>query len=140
MGQDFSKRFAIVVRHDLEPWQITNTIAHIAAKLGRDVQQFDSGDSFMTKDNVSIPRNSQYPIIVLRAGSSEKLRPLLSGIQAAQLPHLAFVREMLDFSDDAELQMALSKKSESEVEYLGIGMFGENQQVKQLTKEFGLWK
>jgi len=47
---------------------------------------------------------------------------------------------MLDLSDDAELQMALSKKAESEVEYLGIGMFGENQQVKQLTKEFGLWK
>ena len=125
MGQDFSKRFAIVVRHDLEPWQITNTIAHIAAKLGRTVEQFD---------------NSQYPIIVRRATSSEELRLLLSGIQAAQLPHLAFVREMLDLSDDAELQMALSKKAESEVEYLGIGMFGENQQVKQLTKEFGLWK
>ena len=47
---------------------------------------------------------------------------------------------MLDFSDDAELQMALSKKAESEVEYLGIGMFGDNQEVKQLTKGFSLWK
>ena len=140
MGQDFSKRFAIVVRHDLEPWQITNVIAHIAAKIGHAVEQFDTGDSFTMKDGVSIPRNSQYPIIVLRAGSSEELRPLLSGIRAAQLPHLAFVREMLDFSDDAELQMALSKKAESEVEYLGIGMFGDNQEVKQLTKGFSLWK
>jgi len=138
--QDFSKRFAIVVRHDLEPWQMTNVIAHIAAKLGRTVEQFDTGDFFTTKDGASIPRNSQYPIIVLRATSSDELRPLLVNVQAAQLPYLAFVREMLDLSDDAELQMALSKKAESEVEYLGIGMFGENSQVKQLTKGFDLWK
>jgi len=140
MNQDFSKRFAIVVRHDLEPWQITNVIAHIAAKLGRAVEQFDTGDFFTTKDGVSIPRNSQYPIIVLRAESSDELRPLLADVRAAQLPYLAFVREMLDLSDDAELETALSKKLESEVEYLGIGMFGENQEVKELTKGFSLWK
>jgi len=140
MNQDFSKRFAIVVRHDLEPWQITNAIAHIAAKLGRMAEQFDTGDSFTTKDGLSIPRNSQYPIIVLRAENSGELQLLLAAVQIAKLPHLAFVREMLDLSDDAELEMALSKKTATEVEYLGIGMFGENQQVKQLTKSFGLWK
>src|SRR3989338_9835946 len=140
MNQDFSKRFAIVVRHDLEPLQITNAIAHIAAKLGRMAEQFDTGDSFTTKDGLSIPRNSQYPIIVLRAENSGELQLLLAAVQIAKLPHLAFVREMLDLIDDAELEMALSKKTATEVEYLGIGMFGENQQVKQLTKSFGLWK
>jgi|SRR3989344_8736296 len=140
MNQDFSKRFAIVVRHDLEPWQITNVIAHIAAKLGRTVEQFDTGDFFTTKDGFSMPRNSQYPIIVLRAGNSGELRPLLAAVQTSKLPHLAFVREMLDFSDDEELQRALGKKDASEVEYLGIGMFGDNQEVKRITKDFGLWK
>jgi len=140
MNQDFSKRFAIVVRHDLEPWQVTNTIAHIAAKLGRAVEQFETGESFTAKDGFSIPRNSQYPIIVLRAGSSEELRPLLMDIQAAQLPHLAFVREMIDFTSDEELQNALDKKNGSEIEYLGVGMFGDNARVKELTREFSLWK
>ncbi|MBI5457394.1 DUF2000 family protein [Candidatus Kaiserbacteria bacterium] len=140
MNQDFSKRFAIVVRHDLEPWQITNVIAHIAAKLGRVVEQFDTGDYFTMKDGFSMPRNSQYPIIVLRVGFSRDLQALLAAVQAAQLPYLAFVREMLDFNEDEKLQEALSKKDASEVEYLGIGMFGENQEVKQLTKGFDLWK
>lgn len=140
MDQDFSKRFAIVVRHDLEPWQVTNTIAHIAAKLGRGIEPFDTGDVFTTKDGVSMPRNSQYPVIVLRAGSSDELRPMLTAVRAARLPYLAFVRQMLDLSDDAKLQKALGAKNESEVEYLGIGTFGENQQVKQITGGFGLWK
>lgn len=33
-SQDFSKKVIIVVRKDLEGWQIANTIAHISAYLG----------------------------------------------------------------------------------------------------------
>ena len=140
MQQDFSKRFAIVVRRDIESWQITNTVAHIAAKLGRAVQEFETGDSFTTKDTFAIPRNSQYPIIVFEGRNSADLQALLKSIQAAQLPHLAFIREMIDFADDHELQKALAAKTEAEVEYLGVGTFGENEILKQLTKKFSLWK
>ena len=140
MQQDFSKRFVIVARNDVEPWQAVNTITHIAAKLGREVEQFDTGDSFTTKDGFSIPRNSQYPIIVLAANASEDLRSLLVEVRSAQLPYLAFIREMIDFTDDEKLQEAVAQKDESELEYLGVGMFGNNEELKKLTKKFKLWK
>lgn len=140
MEQDFSKRFAIVVRSDLEPWQIMNTLAHIATKLGRGVEYLETGEKFITKDGFSIPRNSQYPIIVLRTKTSEEIRTLLHAIQETQLPYLAFIREMIDYTDDGELQSALNEKTASEAEYFGVGVFGDNETVKTLTKKFSLWK
>ncbi len=140
MAQDFSQRISIVVRKDLEPWQITNTVAHIAGRLGYDIKEYLTGDLFMTKDGVVLPRNSQYPIIVFQTQGVDQLRAFLTGVRAAGLPHLAYVREMIDFTDDSELQAALSVKTEAEVEYLGVGIFGPNETVKKLTKGFSLWK
>ena len=138
--QDFSKRFAIVLRSDLEPWQIMNTACHIAAKLGKEVERFDTGPRFITKEGFSIPRNSQYPIIVFRAKNSGELRSLLVEVWDAQLPYLAFVREMIETTNDEELQEILVNKTEEELEYFGVGTFGDDDTVKRLTKKFSLWK
>jgi hypothetical protein len=140
MTQDFSRRMAIVVRKDIEPWQATNTIAHIAAKLGRAAEQFETGESFITNEGFAIPRNSQYPIIVFQTEGAEKLRSLLTEIRANNLPYLAYIREMIDFESDEELQAAVGQKKESELEYLGVGAFGDNDLLKKLTKKFSLWK
>lgn len=140
MEQDFSRRFAIVVRSDLEPWQIMNTVSHIAAKLGREVEHFETGSTFNTKDGFSFPRNTQYPIMVFRAKSSEGLSTLLQKVKEAQFPHLAFIREMIDYTDDAELQQALDGKTEAELDYLGVGVFGDSETLKTFTKKFSLWK
>jgi hypothetical protein len=140
MTQDFSRRFSIIVRSDLEPWQIMNTVSHIAAKLGRAAQEFETGPAFIAKDGFTIPRNSQYPIIVFAAKGSDAIRSLVKETQELSLPHLVFIREMIDFTDDEELQAALAVKNESDIEYLGIGVFGENEILKRLTKKFSLWK
>ena len=140
MTQDFSRRLAIVVRRDIESWQTTNTIAHIAGRLGHDIQEYLTGSNFQTKDGVIVPRNSQYPIIVFQTEGVDKLRALLAEVRSAQLPHLAYIREMIDFTDDDELQAALGRKNEAEVEYLGVGIFGDNEALKRLTKKFSLWK
>ena len=46
---------------------------------------------------------------------------------------------MLTYTDDETLQSELSRKQSDEVEYLGIGVFGENDEVNTLTKKFGLF-
>lgn len=142
MTQDFSRRLAIVVRRDegIEPWQITNTIAHIAGRLGHDINEYTTGENFVSKDKVLIPRNSQYPIIVFQTDSIERLRGFLAEVRATGFPYIGYVREMIDFEDDAELQAALDKKNDAEIEYLGVGVFGDNEVLKKLTKKFSLWK
>ena len=140
MEQDFSRRLSIVVRKDIESWQVTNTIAHIAAKVSRAVETFETRPTFQTKDGVTTPTNSQYPIMVFQTEGVEKLRALISEIRKAGLPHLSYVREMIDFENDDDLQAALGQKNEADVEYLGVGVFGDNAVLKQLTKKFSLWK
>lgn len=141
MQQDFSRRAVIVVRKDLLSWQIGNAIAHIGAYIGNKLwNSFGTGESFTTKDGAAYPRNSQYPFIIKRANSSEQLRTLLEKARRADVLHHAFVREMIDFADDAKLQEALGDKSDSDIELLGVGVFGENDEIAALTKKFGLWQ
>lgn len=141
MQQDFSRRAIIVVRKDLESWQIGNTIAHVGAYLGNKLwNSFATGERFTTKDAAAYPRNSQYPFIIKRANSSAQLRTLLEKARKAGVLHHAFVREMIDFADDAKLQEALGQKTDSEIELLGVGVFGSNDETSTLTKKFGLWE
>ena len=53
---------------------------------------------------------------------------------------MGFIREMIDTTDDEEIVEALRQKADTDMEYLGIGVFGPNDVVKPLTKRFSLWK
>ncbi len=140
MQQDFEKRIILVVRNDIEPWQIANTIAHVSAYLGNQLKEtFGTGAFFSTKDRVNHPRNSQYPIIIKRAKSNEQLQNLMQKVREADVLYHGFIREMIEHTDDADLQKSLEKKEDDEVEYFGLGIFSSNETVNKLTKKFGLW-
>jgi hypothetical protein len=140
MLQDFSKKMVIVVRNDLPSWQVLNTVAHASAYLGNKMKEpFDTGASFFSKDGVDHPRNSQFPIVALSAKPGQ-MTGLMEQVRASGLLYLGFVREMIETTDDAELETRLAAKDDKDMEYLGIGLFGENDKVKALTKKFSLWK
>jgi hypothetical protein len=75
MTQDFSKRAAIVLRPDGEPWQVMNAACHIAAKLGRVMERFDSGDTFTTRDNFLFPAIHSTQLKSLASGSRKPAGP-----------------------------------------------------------------
>lgn len=140
MTQDFKHRVSIVVDKSLPAWQVLNTAAHIAAYFGNRMgEQFGTGESFRTKGNVQYPRNSQYPIIILSA-SSEQMPVLANAVRKAKdIQGMYFIREMIETTNDDEIVQRLAAKSSNDVEILGVGIFGENQRVKDLTKGFRLW-
>ena len=130
----------IVVRKDIEAWQVTNAISHLAAYLGNKMNQpFDTGEHFTSKDNIKYPRNSQYPIITKVANSSEQLYNLFEKVSDTTLVHITFTQQMIDHADDAMLQEEISSKNSNELEYLGVGIFGSNDEVNTLTKKFSLF-
>jgi hypothetical protein len=138
--QDFSQRLILVIRSDIEAWQVANTIAHISAYIGNKLgESFGTDAYFETRDKVQFPRNSQYPVIIKRASSSEQLRNYQEKVRASGLLYHTFIREMIDHTDDTDLQMALSQKLSGDVELLGVGVFGPNEVVAMLSKKFGLW-
>ena len=138
--QDFNKKIVIAVREDLPSWQVLNTVAHISAYLGNRIREgFDTGEFFLTKDEQKLPRNSQYAIVVLSAKASQ-LPAFIQEIRDSALPHLGFIREMIETTNDTEIEQLLGQKDEKDLEYLGVGTFGDIEQTKTLTKKFSLWK
>jgi len=140
MTQDFNHRISIVINRELPSWQVLNTVAHISSYFGNKLgAEFDTGENFISQDGILFPRNSQYAIIALSA-NSDQLSAFAEIVRAAQeVKSMFFIREMIEMTDDEELARMLTKKNGNEVELLGVGIFGENQRVKELTKQFKLW-
>ncbi|SRR6266702_7867799 len=138
--QDFSNKIVIVIDKTLEQWQVLNTVAHISAYIGHKLgDNFGTGDFFETKDTFKHPRNSQYPIILLRAKPTQ-LPSLMTKVRESELLYHSFIREMIETTDDKEIVETLSNKNDSEIEYLGIGIFGEIDKVNALTKNYQTWR
>jgi len=140
MPQDFSRKITIVVGEDVTSWQLTNTIGHIAAYLGNKMSEpFDTGKYFVSKDGFNFPRNSQFPVVVLRA-DKDQLKDLARGLQNSNLSWIVYVKEMIDMVDDEELEKAFNAKISQEMDILGIGIFGLKDELKSFTGGFKLYK
>ncbi len=138
--QDFSKKIVIVIDKTLEQWQVLNAVAHISAYIGHKLSgDFATGDYFETKDLFQHPRNSQYPIILLRAKPTQ-LPNLISKVRESGLLYHGFIKEMIETTDDEEIIDMLSNKNDVEIEYLGIGIFGDIDKVNVLTKNYQTWR
>lgn len=139
-SQDFSQKIAIVINKELEQWQVLNTVAHISAYIGNQLKdEFSTGENFVTKDGFNHPRNSQYPVIVLRIKPLQ-LPILIQKVRHSGLLYHSFIQEMINTTNDGEIVSLLNQKEDSEISYLGIGLFGPKDKVDNLTKNYQLWR
>ncbi|HTE21822.1 MAG TPA: amino acid--tRNA ligase-related protein [Candidatus Limnocylindria bacterium] len=139
--QDFSKKIVAVVDKELETWRVVNAVAHMTAIIGNQTkkEQLTSGDTFVGSDSVAIPRNSQYPIIIMRA-SEKQLHTLHKDIQAKHVPYHIFIKEMQDTTNDAEIVESLKNKPMSDTTFYGVAFLAAHELADQLTKGFQLFK
>lgn len=137
--QDFDQKFVIVIDPDQPAWKIMNTSGHIAAFLGNKMPApFDTGKYFVTQDGKNLPRNTQYPIVTLSANQSQ-LKSLMADLRQTELLFIGYIPEMMETTNDKKLAQMLATKSDSQVDYAGIGIFGPKNAVDALTKSFTLW-
>lgn len=138
--QDFTQKIVIIINKALEPWEVLNATAHIAAYIGNRLgDTFNTGEFFASQDGHSYPRNAQYPIVILRAKPGQ-LPGLMEKARTSGLVYNGFIREMIETTDDREIIATLAAKSGADVEFLGVGIFGPNDQVAALTKAYQLWR
>jgi lysyl-tRNA synthetase, class II len=139
VAQDMSKRFLILVRDDLTGWRLTNTVGHLSAYLGNKIQNFASVEKFETEDEKSINPNSQYPVITMTAKAGQMYN-FLQKVEELGLIHLAYIEEMITYTDDTLLANAIKSQRKENLDYLGIAVFGDNETLKSITKKFSLLK
>lgn len=139
--QDFTKRIVAVVNKNLESWQVANAVAHMNAIIGNELpkDQLVSGDYFVGEDDVALPRNSQYPIIIMQAAEKD-LHKLYDKVRAKKLTHHVFIKEMQDTSNDQEIVKILQSQPIDGTTFYGVSFFAPNPVADELTKNLQLWK
>ncbi len=125
----------------LENWQKLNAIAHLTAALGaREGKKMFFQDELTTKDNAKIKLNTEHAIIIKSALSDKDLKKLITTANENELGIAEFTRGMLETSDDKKLVAEARSKNYSEIEHLGVLVFGKKSVVEKLTKGFELMK
>lgn len=137
--QNFDKKMVMVVEKELGEWKLLNALSHMAAFIGNKMpDNFDTGTHFETKDGVKLPRNSQFPIVVLSATKSQ-IRELTEQAQKEGVLEITFTKDMIETTDDKKLEKMIGEQDSDHLEYLGIGLFGEKSQLDEITRGLNLW-
>jgi lysyl-tRNA synthetase class 2 len=139
--QDFTKKIVAVVSKELEPWRVANAVAHMTAIIGNATakERLTSGDYFVGADGVAIPRNSQHPIIIMRADEKE-LHKLFDKIREKDLTHHVFIKEMQDTNNDAQIVEDLKQQPMADTTFYGVTFLAPNDIADELAKGFQLFK
>jgi hypothetical protein len=83
--------------------------------------------------------NIQHAIMIKQAENNTKIQELYTIAKNGGLQVVPFTREMLETSDDKIVDQKTSQKNISDVEYLGILIFGDKKHVEKLTKDLELY-
>lgn len=140
MQQDFSKRISIVINKSLPGWQVLNCLANISAHFGHHLtDNYWTAPTFITKDQIGIPRNIQFPTIVFESDEMG-IRNFVSKVKNNQnVEKMYFTKDMIEATDDNEIQRLIGSRNFSDINIFGVGVFGENNLLKHLTSSFKLW-
>lgn len=137
--QDFEKKMVMVVEKELGEWKLLNALSHMSAFIGNKMSEpFDTGAFFETKDKIKLPRNSQFPIVVLSATKSQ-IQELTNQVQKQGVLFITFTKDMIETTDDKKLDKMIGEQDSEHLDYLGIGLFGQKKQLDEITKGLNLW-
>src|SRR3989339_436989 len=122
-------------------WQLMNTVAHLNASFaGRLGKELFVQDTIKTKDGQDIRLNIEQAIMIKTAKSDQEIISLINKSKALDLDVTEFIRPMLETSDDKKIIDWAKERNFSDVEFLGVLIFGPLNSIKKLTKDLKLFK
>jgi hypothetical protein len=93
---------------------------------------------YKDKEGGSHPNISHFPFIVLRAKNSNQIRTVRQEAIKRNIPFSDFASTMT-IGTSQEQQDATSETSEQDLEYFGIVMFGDTDELREFTGKFSLF-
>ncbi|BCL73040.1 hypothetical protein TUMSATVNIG1_50130 [Vibrio nigripulchritudo] len=140
LPNDTQKRFVAVLNKKMETGRALNVLGHLSVALA---DLLEKGNAcyvdYEDKDGNIHPNMSHYPFIVLRADNSNKLRKLREAALENNITFTDFTDTMIEGGSD-EQQRRTKDTPESDLNYLGICLFGNSEELHNITKKFSLYK
>lgn len=140
---NFTNKLVAVLNKDIEPGVTKNALAHMAIGLGASISN-DYGiemlrlDDYEDQNGNKYPAISQIPFIILRAKSGE-IRKTVNLAHEHKIKHTVFVNTMTVGTYLDQLERTKMTK-EDELIFYGCVLFGDWNQVSEITRKFSLWK
>ncbi len=132
------KKIVIVLDKTLKSWELANVIGHLSVSIGQQTENLLGRKVYKDASGVEHKGISRYGFITLGAKSA-KLRKLIQDLRKTRLLFVDYPKEMLDTRTDDDLNKAINEKKESDMEYIGVAIYGSKSEIDALTKEFELW-
>ena len=135
------KKIVGIISTKVEPHVALNVIGHLAISIGKYSDDEIMGKKEITdKSNINHLGISKFPFIVTKVKPS-KLRSAIDKAKANPNLLIAdYPKDMLETRTDEELVDSISNKKNEELEYLGALIYGNTDDVNEITGKFGLWK
>lgn len=136
----FEKKLVAVLNKNLEPGRIMNALAHMSLGLGASVSNREELrlQDYIDASNHIHPQISDIPFIVLRA-TTNQIRTLRQAAQQANFSYTDFTNTMIG-KTYVDQHQATNNTKEEDLEYFGICIFGNWQELSTITKKFSLWR
>jgi hypothetical protein len=134
-------KFVAVLNKKIPVPNLMNALGHMAAGLSASFQNLPEMrfDSYIDKDEGNHKSISDNPFIILAADNSNKIRTLRNVLIEKGIHFVDFTSTMT-VGTYLEQQQRTKETPELELEYYGICLFGEINQLNELTRKFSLWR
>ncbi len=135
-----SLRFVAILNNKVETGKLMNALGHMAVGLGsfnNDGQMYFL--EYRDKDGGIHPNISHFPFIVLKADNSSKIREVRKGAIKRGILFTDFTSTMTAGMSQEQLDRT-KDTPEAELEYCGICLFGQTQDLREFTGKFSLFQ
>lgn len=139
MMYPFENKLVAIMNKSIEPGKVMNALAHMCigfgATLGNEPLQLIE---YQDKENNVYPSISKMPFIILSANSN-KINNMRKMAIEAEIKYSVFTDTMTVGSWEEQISRT-KVTQETDLNFIGIVLFGEWGKVTEMTKKFSLWK
>ncbi|OGG04805.1 hypothetical protein A2Z33_05850 [Candidatus Gottesmanbacteria bacterium RBG_16_52_11] len=134
-------KFVAVLNKKVPVNLLLNALGHMAAGLSVSYPDVPAMrfDNYTDKDGNEHKSISDNPFIILQSDNSNQIRTLRLSLIENNIHFVDFTSTMT-VGSYLEQKQRTRETPESELEYYGICLFGEIDQINGLTRKFSLWK
>jgi len=134
-------KFVAVLNKKVEIGKIMNVLAHLSVSLVADTtpeQIQEMGIVDYTDKDGGVHQASKNSFVILKADNGNQIRTVRSAAKEKGILFVDFTNTMQQGTFLEQLERT-EHTSESELDYYGIVLFGEIDQISELTRKFSLW-
>ncbi|GAD89820.1 hypothetical protein VHA01S_028_00190 [Vibrio halioticoli NBRC 102217] len=138
--EENSRRFIAVLNKKMDLGRTLNVLGHISVGLSNCLDASETAYvDYHDKDGNIHPNLSHFPFIVLKADNSNKIRKVREEALARGIKFVDFTSTMIDGGSEIQQQVT-NDTAEADLEYLGISLFGNTEELREFTKKFSLYR